>query len=97
MPYTAVGHYRTWFYFSVKGVQKDDTLTFAIKGMAAQGKLYKMGLRPVFRVSPNSMKWNCTIGSKATQSPGCRLTRYAAAHEGGEHHCCSETCSVDLQ
>ena len=25
--------------------------------MAAQGKLYKMGLRPVYRVSPNSMKW----------------------------------------
>ena len=63
MPYSAVGHYRTWFYFSVKGVQKDDTLTFAIKGMAAQGKLYKMGLRPVYRVSPHSMKWKRACGS----------------------------------
>ena len=25
--------------------------------MASQGKLYKMGLRPVWRVSPDSMKW----------------------------------------
>ena len=62
MPYSSFGHYRTWFYFSIKGVQKDDTLTFAIKGMASQGKLYKMGLRPVYRVSPNSMKWKRCSG-----------------------------------
>jgi len=41
----------------VKGVKSGETLTFTIKGMASQGKLYKMGLRPVFRVSPDSMKW----------------------------------------
>ena len=34
LPYTNVGHYRTWFYFSVKGVQNGETLTFSIKGMA---------------------------------------------------------------
>ena len=34
MPYSPVGHYRTWFYFSVKGVQNGETLTFCIKGMA---------------------------------------------------------------
>ena len=34
LPYTNVGHYRTWFYFNVKGVQNGDTCTFAIKGMA---------------------------------------------------------------
>ena len=57
LPYANKGHYHTWFYFSVKGVPNGKTLTFNIKGMAAQGKLYKMGLRPVYRVSPNSMKW----------------------------------------
>ena len=31
--------------------------------MAAQGKLYKMGLRPVYRVSPNSMKWKRCPGA----------------------------------
>ena len=34
LPYTNVGHYRTWFYFSIKGVKSGDTCTFAIKGMA---------------------------------------------------------------
>ena len=34
LPYTNVGHYRTWFYFSVQGVKNGDTLTFVIKGMA---------------------------------------------------------------
>ena len=57
LPYAPRGHYHTWFYFSVKGVKNGQTLTFHIKGMAGQGKLYKMGLRPVYRVSPNSMKW----------------------------------------
>ena len=57
MPYTHVGHYRTWWYFSIKGVKPGDTVTFAIRGMAQQGKLYKMGLRPVFRVLPKSKKW----------------------------------------
>lgn len=56
MPYTS-GHFRTWFYFSVKGVKPGETLTFTVKGMACQGKLYKMGLRPVYRVAPDSMKW----------------------------------------
>ena len=57
LPYAERGHYYSWFYFSVKGVQCGQTLYFNIKGMAQQGKLYKMGLRPVYRVSPNSMKW----------------------------------------
>ena len=34
LPYSNVGHYRTWFYFSVQGVKNGDTMTFAIKGMA---------------------------------------------------------------
>ena len=57
LPYTQVGHIWTWFYYSVKGVKNGETLTFNIRGMAMQGKLYKMGLRPVYRVHPNSMKW----------------------------------------
>lgn len=56
-PYTQQGLFRTWFYFSVKGVKCGEILIFNIKGMASQGKLYKMGLRPVYRVSPDSMKW----------------------------------------
>jgi hypothetical protein len=51
------GKFWTWFYFSVKGVKSGETLTFNIKGMASQGKLYKMGLRPVYRIAPDSMKW----------------------------------------
>ena len=56
LPYTAKEHYRTWFYFSVKGYQAGQSLTFVMKGMALQGKLYKMGLRTVYRTSSSS-KW----------------------------------------
>lgn len=62
LPYTAVGHYKTWFYFSVKGVKSGQTLTFSIRNMGNQGKLYKLGLRPVYRVHPNAMKWKRTSG-----------------------------------
>ena len=52
------GNYRTWFYFSVTGVQEGESLTFTIKNMNNQGKLYKSGLKPVFRVLPNNQsKW----------------------------------------
>lgn len=34
-PYTATGHFRTWFYFSVKGVKASETVTFNVKGMAS--------------------------------------------------------------
>ena len=63
LPYTNVGHFRTWFYFSVRGVRNGDTLTFVVKGMAQQGKLYKMGLRPVYRVQPSAMTWKRCSGS----------------------------------
>ena len=55
-PYTT-GHYRTWFYFSVKGCTAGDVLTFSVKSMAQQGKLYNYGLRPVYRTLPNAPKW----------------------------------------
>ena len=48
------GNYRTWFYFSVTGVPEGESLTFTIKNMNNQGKLYKSGLKPVFRVLPNN-------------------------------------------
>ena len=63
LPYANRGHFHTWFYFSVKGVPAGQTLTFTIKGMACQGKLYKMGLRPVFRIAPGQMKWKRSTGS----------------------------------
>jgi hypothetical protein len=61
MPYTKHGHYYSWFYFSVKGIKSGEEYTFSVRNMGFQSKLYKMGLRPVYRVSPNSMKWKrCT-------------------------------------
>jgi hypothetical protein len=52
LPYSTAGHYRTWFYFSVTGVTKGESLTFSIRNMNNQGKLYKSGLKPVYRVLP---------------------------------------------
>jgi len=55
-PYSTAGHYRTWFYFSVTGVPQGETLTFSMRNMNNQGKLYKAGLKPVFRVLPTHQK-----------------------------------------
>lgn len=55
-PYTNKGHYRTWFYFLVKGVPNNHTLTFVIRNMNNQGALYRAGLKPVYRVLPKTQK-----------------------------------------
>ena len=66
LPYSDVGHYRTWFYFNVKGVTAGETLTFSIRNMGGQGKLYKMGLRPVYWIkqagSNKVPKWKRSVG-----------------------------------
>jgi len=41
--------YKTWFYFSVKGVPLGATLTFCIINLSNQVKLFKEGHLPVFR------------------------------------------------
>ena len=56
LPYATTGYYKTWFYFSVTGVPKSQTLTFSIRNMNNQGKLYKLGLKPVYRVLPDERK-----------------------------------------
>jgi hypothetical protein len=54
-PYQEDG-YRTWFYFSVKGVPQGEQLTFTFKNLNNQTKLYGQGLKPVFRVLPTTQK-----------------------------------------
>lgn len=53
LPYASHGHYRCWFYFSVTGVKRGENLTFSIRNMGNQTKLYKNGLKPVLRVDPS--------------------------------------------
>lgn len=47
---------RTWFYFGVKGTEKDEVLRFTIKNMNHQSRLYASGLRPVMRLGKQG-KW----------------------------------------
>ena len=61
IPYDPKGHYKTWFYFSVKGIQKDQEITLSIRNMGNQGRLFKNGLRPVYR-SASNMKWKRVHG-----------------------------------
>ena len=49
-------HYKTWFYFSIKGMPADSVIRFTIRNMGNQGKLIKNGLRPVYR-SLSNQKW----------------------------------------
>ena len=55
-------HYKTWFYFSIKGMPRDSIITFSIRNMGNQGKLIKNGLRPVYR-SLSSQKWKRVHGT----------------------------------
>ena len=38
------------------GIKKGELITFSIRNMGNQTKLYKVGLKPVFRVLPNNQK-----------------------------------------
>lgn len=60
-PFDSKGHYKTWFYFSVKGVNKNQQLSMSIRNMGNQGKLFKNGLRPVYR-SASNQKWKRVHG-----------------------------------
>jgi len=57
LPYTQLSggaqNYRTWFYFNVTGVPEGETVTFSIRNMNNQGRLFKMGLKPVYKVVPD--------------------------------------------
>lgn len=61
LPYDPKGHYKTWFYFSVSGVEQGKELSFSVRNMSNQGRLFKQGLRPVFR-SASNMKWKRVLG-----------------------------------
>ena len=61
LPYRTSGM-KTWFYFYVKGASKGEKIKFSIKNMNSQGKLLKMGLRPVYRVIPRGKYWQRVQG-----------------------------------
>jgi len=64
-------NFRSWFYFSVRGVLPGSTLHFSVHNMNAQGKLFKHDFRPVYRALPSRPQWErlrspvATSGNKA--------------------------------
>ncbi|CAD8121016.1 unnamed protein product [Paramecium sonneborni] len=50
-----ITNYRTWFYFSVSGMNEGE-ITFTIANMQNQMGLFKDGMQPVFRIK-NSNEW----------------------------------------
>ncbi|KAL4483174.1 hypothetical protein ABPG74_019200 [Tetrahymena malaccensis] len=44
-------NYRTWFYFSVTGVNAETTLTFSIMNLNFQNKMFREGMQPTFKSS----------------------------------------------
>eukprot|EP00960_Hanusia_phi_P023773 701013-Hanusia_phi.AAC.2 len=63
-------NYRTWFYFSVSGAQKDQTLTFNVMNMNPQSKMYNQGMKPVYRLGSSAWdKWE-RIKDEVTYSCG---------------------------
>lgn len=75
--------YRTWFYFGVKGTLRDQTLSFTIKNMNHQSKLYAAGLRPVYRLGMNA-KWKRCAGKCSwivSAKPVHKFLEYSRGHE----------------
>ena len=48
-PYVSEILYKGWFYFSITGVKPSTTVTFNIRNLKNQTKLFTAGLRPVFK------------------------------------------------
>lgn len=48
---------RTWFYFGVRGGH-GKLLKFNIMNLNRQGKLFEMGMLPVFKTVPGNEKWS---------------------------------------
>lgn len=48
-PYVSEILYRGWFYFSVTGAKPSTNLSFTVRNMKNQTKLFTAGLRPVFK------------------------------------------------
>ncbi|EKX31473.1 hypothetical protein GUITHDRAFT_159045 [Guillardia theta CCMP2712] len=63
-------NYRTWFYFSVSGAKKDQTLTFTVMNMNPQTKMFNQGMKPVYRLGSSAWdKWE-RIKDEVTYSCG---------------------------
>ncbi|XP_027007474.2 cytosolic carboxypeptidase-like protein 5 isoform X3 [Tachysurus fulvidraco] len=48
---------RSWFYFSVRGVQPGKLLKINVMNMNKQSKLYSQGMAPFVRTFPVKMRW----------------------------------------
>lgn len=48
-PYADEILFKSWFYFSITGVRPSTTVTFTIRNLKNQSKLFAAGLRPVFK------------------------------------------------
>jgi len=48
---------RTWFHFRVKGVAKGQTISFAVKNLNNQPRLFRDGLRPVYKSVPKMSEY----------------------------------------
>eukprot|EP01006_Ploeotia_vitrea_P025961 TRINITY_DN58927_c0_g3_i1.p1 TRINITY_DN58927_c0_g3~~TRINITY_DN58927_c0_g3_i1.p1 ORF type:complete len:728 (+),score=33.06 TRINITY_DN58927_c0_g3_i1:68-2251(+) len=61
--------YTTWFYFSVKGAEAGQTLTFNLLNLNAQAKLYSQDMRPVVCSHPSAPQWVRIPGRIAHHCP----------------------------
>lgn len=64
LPYCRSGTFKVYYHFSVSGFEVGTTYTFTIRAMTGQGKLYSVGLRPVYKVTPSDKEeWKTIPGS----------------------------------
>src|SRR5574343_1608060 len=59
---------RSWFYFHVQAT-KGPTLTFVVKNLNLQGKLFREGMRPVYRNGRDGV-WTKVVGLITYQAAG---------------------------
>lgn len=50
-------HFRSWFYFSVRGIAPGKVLKINVMNMNKQSKLYSQGMAPFVRTLPIKTRW----------------------------------------
>ena len=95
---------RTWFHFSVSHATAGRVLTFVVHNMNSQNRLFKHGMRPVWRTLPSRPQWERVLhpvvaaGTKAEDNFTIRFRHTIESSETHFFALCypqpyAETCS----
>ena len=57
MAYGIDDGYKVWFYYSIQGIATGKYITFNVRYMNNQARLFSSGMKPVYKSSQSESKW----------------------------------------